>query len=455
VTAEDLRRVLIVGFGRTGIGVARVLGARGVAMHAIDDHPSERARTEAAALGVMLEETPAAAVLEGLIDQVDLVVVSPGVPPTHPVFHGAPLTERISEIELAARVSPMPIVAITGTNGKTTVTALVAAMLSADGRATRPVGNFGPTLIEAVVDETLELAVAEVSSFQLALTRTFHPVVATFLNLAPDHLDWHRDLADYLWSKARIFANQTEADVAIVNGEDELVVSAAAVGDGRVVTFGRTGFDYAVADGVLVGPGGEELIATSQLPRDLPHDELNALAAWATARAVGASPDACRQALRTFALLPHRVSPVETIDSVTYYDDSKATTPSATIAALSGFAHAVLICGGRNKGLDLGDIGRFVAEHPEHALRGVVAIGEATDEVVAAFAGRDVVCATSMTGAVAAAAAIAHAGDAVLLSPGCASFDWYRDYEARGEDFAAAVHALGGARSDVAYAGGH
>jgi UDP-N-acetylmuramoylalanine--D-glutamate ligase len=431
-------RVVVVGFARTGRAAARVLRDRGASVVAIDDRPAPSAREDAESLGIEFLGAPEPGVLAAAVTGAELIVVSPGVPPTHPVFSLAAPGQLVAELELASRLCTKPIVAITGTNGKTTVTNLVGAMLRASGRAVATVGNIGRAFIEAV-DDPVDLFVVEASSFQLAFTSTFRPQVATWLNFAEDHLDWHADLAEYAASKAKIFANQGTEDVAVVNVSDPVVCAAVDRAAARAVTFGPGG-TYDNDGGMLVGPRGP-ICSVAALPRALPHDVDNALAAAATAIEAGADAEACADALATTPLPPHRVALVATIAGVPYYDDSKATTPSAVLAALAGFPRAVLIAGGQNKGLHLGVLGEFAADHPGR-VRAVVAIGDAATEVARSFAELPVVPARSMHDAVRAAADLALPGDAVLLSPGCASFDWYRSYEERGDDFAAEVRAL-------------
>ena len=432
--AQVAGRVAVVGFARTGRAVAALLVRRSADVVVIDDRPGPEARGFADELGVELIVSPSDQELAEVVRTVSLVVVSPGVPPTHPVFRLA-RNKVISEIELAWRLSQIPIVAITGTNGKTTVTALATSMLVESGVAAKAVGNIGDAFI------TVEMAVCEVSSFQLAYTDRFRPVVATWLNLAEDHLDWHRDLDDYIAAKAKIWANQKTDDVVIANADDPIVLREAKRGRGRLVTFGRELADYRIERDRFMGPTGEDFGSIEELPRRFPHDEMNALAALATAHQAGATIAACTTALHRPLPMPHRVELVAAAAGVSYYDDSKATTPSAVVAALAGFSSVVLIAGGRNKGLDLGAIEAEARARKSTRIAGVVAIGEAADEVVAAFRGYPVTTAASMELAVASAAAFASEGDAVLLSPGCASFDWYRSYEERGEDFARVVHA--------------
>jgi UDP-N-acetylmuramoylalanine--D-glutamate ligase len=347
-----------------------------------------------------------------------------------------------SEFELAARWSTLPMVAITGTNGKTTVTTLVERMLAASGMRTVAAGNNDLPLVDALAAEAdLDVVVVEASSFRLAFTERFCPAVATWLNQAEDHLDWHEDVEHYASAKARVWAAQGPDQVAVANAEDQAVMTAAATVRSRLVTFGLERGDWHVEGDRLVAPDGSTLIEVGALWRALPHDLTNSLAAAATALAAGASLDAVRSTLTSFRGLPHRLSLVAEHEGVSFFDDSKATDPHAALTAVAGFASVVLIAGGRNKGLDLSAL-RVVAAR----LRAVVAIGEAAGEIERVFTGRlPVAVAASMDEAVAAARRFAKAGDAVLLSPGCASFDWYSSYRERGDDFARAVTDLIGA----------
>ena len=430
---------LVVGLGRSGAAVARHLGDRGARVVAVDDAPGDEVRAAAAELAVELVEEPSEAQLADLVDRASVVVPSPGVPIRHPVFLLAE-ARRVpvrSEVELAYRWSRHPIVAVTGTNGKTTVTALVTEMLVASGRRAVAGGNIGFPLSDAVRRD-VDVVVAEVSSFQLWWTDTFRPRVAVWLNLAEDHLDWHPDLDSYVAAKARIWAHQEKDDLVVVNVDDPVVAGQVAGAPSRVETFALSrAADWHVAGGELRGPPGA-LLPVDELRRSMPHDVSNALAAAAAAMGAGATLDGVRTALRTFGGLPHRLSLVADAGGVRWYDDSKATNPHAALSAVSAFDSVVLVAGGRNKGLDLGVLAKAADR-----IRAVVALGEAGPEVERAFAGiRPVTRAATMDGAVRAAAAFARTGDVVLLSPGCASFDQYRSYAERGDDFAAAVGRL-------------
>ncbi|MEJ7585201.1 MAG: UDP-N-acetylmuramoyl-L-alanine--D-glutamate ligase [Acidimicrobiales bacterium] len=433
---------LVLGLGVTGRAVAAALVRRGHDVVLVDDEPGPEARAAAHDLDVELAEAPGPHRWAELIGRVAGVVPSPGVPSHHPVFAAASAARVpvIGELDLAAEWDDRPCVAITGTDGKTTVTTLVTSMLIASGVRAVDAGNTDVPLVAAIDDPGTEVFVVEASSFRLAPLRRFRPRVGTWLNFAPDHLDAHATLADYEAAKAVLWARLAGTDLAVANADDT-VVMGHAVWLTRLETFGladvdgANGADWHVADGALRTPDGGPIVAVDELHRGLPHDLANALAAAATATGAGATPEGVRTALRAFRGLPHRVTLVSDADGVRWYDDSKATAPHATMAALAGFESVVLIAGGLNKGLDLGVL---AAMSPR--IRAVVAIGAAAPEVAAAFAGhRPVRHADSMDDAVAAAGALARPGDVVLLSPGCASFDWYRSYRERGDDFARAV----------------
>ena len=434
------RRVLVYGLGVSGRAVVRRLTAEGVTVVAADDDGSDENRRRAEELGVELEVAPSGVRLEELAAGVDEVVVSPGVALRHPVFSLEARVPLVGEVELAWRRARAPLVAVTGTNGKTTVTTLVLSMLRASGVRAVAAGNIGTPLLDAVAGDA-EVIVVEVSSFQLALTRSFRPAVGAWVNFSADHLDWHPTLDHYRAAKSRLWANAGPGDVAVANAEDPVVMAGAELPAGRgatVVTFGLGRGDYTLRAGRLVSPEGAVLATAAELPRAFPHDLADDLCAAAAAIAAGAAPGGCGRALAEFTGLPHRLELVGEAGGVRFYDDSKATTPGAVVAALDGFDSAVLIAGGRNKGLDLSPLTAVSGR-----LRAVVAIGEAAPEVAAVFsASCPVTTAGSMEQAVRQAVATARPGDAVVLSPACASFDWYPSYGARGDDFARCVRSL-------------
>lgn len=426
---------LVAGAGRTGQSVVRMARRDGAEVILFDDNAETVARV-AEEFGVERFGSTVEFVGAALADT-DEVIVSPGFPLAHRVRSLA--DERslplIGDVELASRRTATPLIAVTGTNGKSTVTKLVADMITAGGHQAVETGNIGYPILDAIEEHPAEFYVVEVSSFQLADTVAFHPIVGVWTNLSPDHLDWHPSVEHYIGSKLQIFKNQTEADIAVLNAEDDVVARAREFTAARVVTFGIDQGDAHVSDGHLVGPQGEDLGAVADMARPFPHELANGLAAACAALAVGTPADVCRDVLRDFRGLPHRIQLVGHIGGVPYFDDSKATTPASVVTALNAFDSAVLIAGGKNKGLDLS----VLADARDH-VRAVVTIGAAAAEVAAVFEGhRPVVHATSMDDAVRQAAQLAQVGDAVVLSPACTSWDAYRDYAERGDDFARAV----------------
>ena len=434
-------RALVLGLAITNEAVVRQVQARGGTVVVLDDAPSEAALERALALGVELHRTDEVDT-EAMLSAVDVVLPTPGMRITHPVLEaavaaGVPVW---SEFELAAEWDSRPIVAVTGTNGKTTVTTLITSMLTASGRVVLDAGNNDLPLVDALDRADVELFVVEASSFRLQFTTRFRPVVGVWLNLSPDHLDWHPTIDHYAAAKFRMWAAQGPSDVAVANAEDAAVMAWAAKAPGRVVTYGSDVGDYRVVDGALVTPRGEKIVRVDELERPLPHEISNCLAAAAASLEAGASLDAVGSVLRSFRGLPHRVELVVDAGGVRWFDDSKATTPASVVAAVSGFDSVVLIAGGKNKGLDLTGLRELAPR-----LRGVVAIGEAGPVIVDVFDGVcEVARASTMDDAVTEASRLARPGDAVVLSPGCASYDWYRNYNERGDDFARAVRAFVG-----------
>lgn len=440
------RRVLVLGLAETGLAVARVLGGEGFAVTVVEDRPvsSERYRARVEALratGAELLETPSDDRIRAVATGVDLVVPSPLVRPDHVAIVAA-LAAGIpvrSEIDLGAERARTPIVAVTGTNGKTTVTTMVVQMLEASGVRAVAAGNIGRPLIDAATDD-VDVIVAEVSSFQLRFAQpNFRPRVAILLAVTPDHLDWHGTFDEYVAAKAQVGAHQGGDDLLVFDADDATATAIARSAPGRTVGIsGRAdAVDcFRVVDDRLVFPDGTTLVPVAAMSRALAHDRTNALAAAAAALDVGATVDGIAAALRAYATMPHRVALVGEANGVRWYDDSKATNPDATRRAVSSFDSVVLLAGGRNKGLDLS----VLAAEPAR-LRGVVAFGEAGPEVEAAFAGTRIPVerALGMHDAVRAARLLARSGDVVLLSPACASFDAYSGYGERGDDFAREV----------------
>ncbi len=442
---------VVLGSAITAASVVRHVVSVGCDVVVMEDHPEAIAdwfeRTaRLAAAGATVLAAPDAATTRATVGGADQLVPSPGVPERHVAITaarhlGIPIR---SEIELAAAVAaarPAPpfLIAVTGTNGKTTVTTLTTAMLEASGVRAVAAGNIGVPLLDAVTGEH-EVVVAEVSSFQLRFTEQFRPRAAALLNLGEDHLDWHRTFDAYAQAKRNVFAHQRAEDVVVFNADDPVVAGLVAGAPGRRVPFSVASGAAAGARVVdtatgrrLVSADDVELLAVDEMPRTRPVDLANALAAASLALEAGATVGGIATTLREFTGIAHRMSLVTETDGVRWIDDSKATNVHATLAAAEGIETLVLIAGGQNKGLDLSALGALAP-----SLRGVVAIGDAANEVVHAFSDTHVPVRTapSMAEAVASARALARDGDTVLLSPGCASFDWYSSYAARGDDFA-------------------
>ena len=441
-----MTRGLVYGLAVAGAATVRAMSRRGIDVIAVDDTDTPARRQLAGDLGVDLHIAPDDAELGSLVAASDVVVPAPGVPEDHRVMYAARAggVRLASELELAYEWEqdrpggPRPMLTVTGTDGKTTTTLWAVEMLTAAGVRSVAAGNTEVPLVTAI-DMDLDAFVVECTSFRLALTEHFRGEAAAWLNLAPDHLNWHRSMDTYGDAKNQLFANQRPDDVAIGFARDAEVMRRLAAAPARHVTFGADDSDYRVAGDALVGPRGE-LAPVASLRRRLPHDLTNGLAAAALVLGAGlADQEAVAAGLAGFAGPAHRIELVGEADGVAWYNDSKATTPHAASVAIAGFEHVVLIAGGRNKGLDLSPMADASTVGNADRVRAVVAIGEAADIVADAFGGRDVpiLRASSMPDAVDVAGAAARPGDVVLLSPGCASFDWYPDggYEARGDHF--------------------
>jgi UDP-N-acetylmuramoylalanine--D-glutamate ligase len=436
---------LVYGMAISGEAVARALHDRGVRVLVADDAPSDAKSAAAAAIGAELVASPVGAALDDLVASCDMVCPAPGVPEMHRVIEsanrqGKPIRTEIDlayEWEQQRGGGPRPMLAVTGTDGKTTTTMMAAAMLRCAGLKAAAVGNTELPLI-AALDTDVDAFVVECSSFRLNWLAHFRSEASVWLNLAPDHQNWHISMQAYEQSKARMWSHNLPTDVAVGFAADEVVTRYLAAATGRKYTFGTDDSDYRLDGAMLTGPAGP-IANRATMTRDLPHDVSNALAAAAIAIESGlASSAAVAEALATFEHPPHRIEPIGEFAGARWYNDSKATTPHAAITAIRGFTNVVLLAGGRNKGLDL------AAMANEHGrVKAVVALGEAAPIIHEAFAPWcEVVDVGSMQEAVDAAARFAAVGDTVLLSPGCASFDWYPDggYPARGDDFKRLVH---------------
>jgi UDP-N-acetylmuramoylalanine--D-glutamate ligase len=446
--------ILILGLGESGMAAARhtagLVGAREassvtlVDSGASDAHRARAAELRALGVNVLLD-------VDAVVGRFDLAIASPGIPPHAPLFVSAAAssTRIVSEIEFAFSRSTHTWVAVTGTNGKTTTTSLIVHLLQAAGIPARAVGNIGHVALSAVseADET-EVLVAEVSSFQLANVDTFRPLVAVLLNVTPDHLNWHGSFDEYSWAKARVFENLGESDTAVIDVDDPGsapfagLVEERGVGVIRVSRLQGHAGGATVVDGALTletRGGAIRLISEDELLIRGAHNVSNALAAAATAHVLGASAKDIQRGLRSFEPIEHRLEPVAEVAGVGWFNDSKATNPDAVFKALTAFGNRplVLLLGGRNKGSDMRPLAVAVAARAKAA----VVFGEAATEIAAAFEGLDIelVRTADLSDAVVAAAAIALEGDAVVLSPACASFDEFDSYEHRGRTFKSLV----------------
>ena len=449
------KNIVVVGMARSGMAVAYFLKSRGAGV-TITDKASEAVLGELPAqardLGIRVEVGGHRA---STFERAELIVISPGVSHTMPFLEQARGrgTEVIGEVELAARFIRVPIVAVSGTNGKTTTTELLGSMLAASGFKVFVGGNIGTPLIEIAGKETdLDMIVAEISSFQLDTIKTFRPHVAVLLNITPDHLDRYADLAAYASSKRRLFENQESEDFAICHGNDPLVQEQCKGINSRLLNFYVNPFvNGATVDGALITPGQIAVFIPGRLSGHIdlgrttligPHNRENIAAAGLAALAAGGTLEGVQRALDAFQGLAHRIEWVATIKDIRFVNDSKATNVDAVIRALECFDRpVVLIMGGRNKGYDF----KALQDQVQKRVRKLIVIGEASEEILAAVGGAAVEGAEkaeSMAHAVQLAYANARAGDTVLLSPACASFDMFGSYAERGEKFRQAVKGL-------------
>src|SRR3984885_11647586 len=464
------KRVLVVGLGKSGVASALFLKAHGARVTVSDTKSGDELRNEIPVLldhGITVETG-------GHGDRTfrgqDLIVLSPGVPvDAPPLVQARALGEAvIGEIELAALFLPGPIVAITGSNGKTTTTTLTGEIMTAAGFPTLVGGNIGTpaiSLVDRAQPETV--IVLEVSSFQLETIRTFRPKVAVVLNVTPDHLDRHRTFEVYVDAKARIFENQKggenqqgdqnqqAGDFAVLNADDPTCVAIASRTRAQVFWFSR---QKEVQQGAWVSDGKivfrdssrqREIMQVSEIPLKGAHNLENVLAAVCAGALMGCAPEKIRQAVRDFKAVEHRLEFVATIGGVDYYNDSKATNVDATIKALESFpANIHLILGGKDKGSDYTVLNDLLRQR----VKRVYTIGAAATKIESQIVspksgGPEVVHAETLENAIRKAKAVAQPGDVVLLAPACASFDQFKNYEHRGEVFKEIVRWLTESRS--------
>lgn len=442
----DGREVAVVGLARSGVAAARLLRDRGLPVYASDVGAGEELERDAAAL----QEAGAAVELGRhdltRIGRAAAVVVSPGVPPDAPVLEAARRAGRpvYAEVDLGfTELGWSRCAAVTGTNGKTTTTALVAHLLGAAGIRAEAAGNIGRPLCEvARAPNPPDWIALEVSSFQLHDSPHLRPAVGVLTNLAPNHLDRYRTLEEYYADKALLFANADDRSVWVSNGDDAAVCRMTAGVPGRHLRFSLAGRADAWYDraGRRLMLGGEPLLARDELPLLGDHNVANALAAALVAREAGAAPAAIAAGLASFRAIPHRVEPVREVEGVLWINDSKSTNLTSTEVAIAALDRPfVLLLGGRHKGEPY----TRLIEPLRDRCRGVVAYGEARPLILRDLGGAvDVVPAESFEEVLAAARRLARPGDAVLLSPACSSYDMFRNYEERGHRFRALVEAM-------------
>jgi UDP-N-acetylmuramoylalanine--D-glutamate ligase len=442
------KHVLVVGLGKSGVASALFLKERGARVTVSDTKSGDELRNEIPALldhGIAVETGGHG---ERTFRGQDLIVVSPGVPVDAPLLQqarslGEPV---IGEIELAAQFLPGPIVAITGSNGKTTTTTLTGEIIAAGGLPTLVGGNIGTPAISLAGRARPEtIVVLEVSSFQLETIHTFRPKVAVVLNVTPDHLDRHKTFEIYASAKARIFENQRSDDFAVLNEDDPACVAMAACTRARVFWFSR---QKEVKQGAWVrdanilfrdGAQQREIMQVSEIPLKGAHNLENVLAAICASVLTGCAPEKIRQAVREFKAVEHRLEFVASVRGVDYYNDSKATNVDATIKALESFpANIHLILGGKDKGSDYSVLNDLLKQR----VKRVYTIGAAAQKIESQIKNVEVVHAETLANAIRKANAVAESGDVVLLAPACASFDQFKNYEERGRVFKEIVARL-------------
>jgi UDP-N-acetylmuramoylalanine--D-glutamate ligase len=445
------KRVLVVGLGKSGLSAAMFLRAQGARVTVSDSRSAVALAKEIPALleaGIMVESGG-----HGLLTfrRQDLIVVSPGVPLDTPevkqvVAFGLTV---IGELELASRYLLGEVVAITGSNGKTTTTTLVGKILSDAGVPTQVGGNIGLPVIDLVAKSTPETVnVLEVSSFQLETIEEFHPRIAVILNITPDHLDRHGSFEKYVAAKERIFERQGPGDALVLNGDDRVTQMSAARAKSEVFWFSGTKAvrrGAFVRDGVIVwvekeGGVTEPIMPVSEVHLKGAHNIENVLAAVCAARLAKVSAESIRASVATFTAVEHRLELVRKLNGVEFYNDSKATNVDATMKAVASFSKGIhLILGGKDKDSDYGTMAELLKER----VKAVYTIGSAAEKIERQLHGVvKMVAAGTMQTAVTEAAKAAAVGDVVLLSPACSSFDQFENYEHRGRVFRQLVDEL-------------
>ena len=442
------KRVLVVGLGKSGVASALFMKKQGARVTVSDTKSGDELRNEIPVLldnGITVETGGHG---DRTFQGQDLIVVSPGVPvDAPPLVQARSLGENvIGEIELAAQFLPGPIVAITGSNGKTTTTTLTGEIMTASGFPALVGGNIGtPAISLAERAKPGTVIVLEISSFQLETIQSFRPKVAVVLNVTPDHLDRHRTFEIYAAAKTRIFENQQSEDCAVLNADDSTCVAMSKKTRAQIYWFSR---QNEVERGAWVrdenivfrdGSGQREIMQVSEIPLKGAHNLENVLAAVCASVLMGCSAEKIRQAVHGFKAVEHRLEFVASIGGVDYYNDSKATNVDATIKALESFPSNIhLIVGGKDKGSDYTVLNDLLRQR----VKRVYTIGAAAGKIESQIKGAEVVHAETLENAIRQAHSSAQAGDVVLLAPACASFDQFKSYEHRGRVFKDSVQAM-------------
>lgn len=441
------QRIVIIGMARSGIGAAKLVKRLGGNVLVSDIQPKDQLMKSLSILNSLDIATETGGHIRAEKEIWDLAVISPGVPADHPLVQD--FAQRAipvwSELELATRALRCPWVGVTGSNGKTTTALIAGAIFRESGRQTEVAGNIGTALSEIALDLPPQaLVVVEVSSFQLEFSPTVKPAVAAFLNLSPDHLNRHRNMDTYLETKARLFANQDSDDIFVANFDDPHVRVIASAARAQMVPFGFN-LDRGVTlrDGDIVfrdGSGWQKVLSAAELRLPGRHNLANAMAAVGICCGIGIEPEIAGEALRRFPPVEHRLELVRDLQEVKYYNDSKATNVEATITALQSFHNPILlIAGGRSKGGDFQALRPYVRRR----VKTLIAVGETAEQLERELHGVvETVRVSSLYDAVEVAHSHAHSGDIVLLSPACASFDQFRNYEERGQVFKTIVNEL-------------
>ena len=436
----------VVGLGESGLAAARVLLSEGADVLISEEAKINRVAERAAAAEEAGADVRVGGHAPGHLNDADLMVLSPGVPEGADMilWANARKIPVWSELELGARLARCPYVAVTGTNGKTTTTRLIAEAMRRSGMDAIACGNVGYPFSLAAT-EAHDALVVEASSFQLRFHESFHPKVSALLNVAEDHIDWHGSTEAYVAAKRLIYVRQGEGDVHVGNRDDETGAAVSRDAPCQVVWFtsrppvvGEAGYE----DGELVWRDSSGSRALGKPFSDSPAHRANAAAAAAVSLSFGVDPEAVGEAIRETAPPPHRGETVAEVGGIRFVDDSKATNPHAALSTIRGFRGAVLICGGRSKGIDL----RPMAEAIPHVSAAIL-IGEAARDLERVFGDRiPTGKAASIEEAVRLAFGMAKPGTAIVLAPGCSSWDMFKDYAERGDRFARAARALDGER---------